>query len=178
MKSRSTEDDFLVRAVAHAFFDSEDGLQECAAGYLLAPVSYSAVAWHIRHNTDLSFDDDFDNWYLNEDGVDEQLSDDCSAPPPQTYPVDEGNDMPDLTSLLEGDEECQRFFIILRSPNSNLQILRESQPYVTADLHALIHGYQLQRVQDIMPRVHALVVHPEDPAYQAEFNRLATTPRS
>lgn len=83
--------------------------------------------------------------------------------------------MPDLSSLFEDREDCKCYFTVLRSPHSNLPTSRQSQPYVIADLHALIQGYQLQKVQDLMPRVHHLSVHPEDPAYAAELHRLTTT---
>ena len=170
-KSRSTPDESLVRAIAGAFFDSEHGLQDCATGYLLPPVSYSVVAWYIRRDTNLKFSDDFDNWYANEEGA---LDKHDHAALAGSLPQEEdGTDMPDLTSLLEHREECAHFFKVLRS-GSNLQTSAKSQPYVVADLHALIQGYQLQKVQDVLPRVHALTLHPEDPAYAAEYDRLTT----
>ena len=173
-KSCSTPDELLVRAIAGAFLDSEHGLQDCATGYLLPPVSYSVVAWYIRQDTDLAFTDDFDNEYANEEDIaDEQDLHHDHAALAKVFPQEEGNSMPDLTSLLE-QGECAHFFKILRSPNSSLQVPAKSQPYVTADLHALIHGYQLQRVQDVLPRVHALSLHPEDSAYAAEYDRLTT----
>lgn len=168
-KSRSTPDESLVRAIAGAFFDSEHGLQDCATGYLLPPVSYSVVAWYIRQDTDLKFNDEFDNWYANEEGaVDEHDHAALAGSLPQE---EDGTGMPDLTSLLEHREECAHFFKVLRS---SLQTPAMSQPYVTADLHALIQGFQLQKVQDVLPRIHVLTLHPEDPAYAAECDRLTT----
>ena len=80
----------------------------------------------------------------------------------------------DLTSLLKEDPGCQRCFKII-SPYSNPQNpTGQAQPYVIADLKALIKGQQLQKVQDLLPRVRYLTVHPEDPAYLTEVNRLTT----
>lgn len=171
-KSRSTPDESLVRAIAGAFFDSEHGLQDCATGYLLPPVSYSVVAWYIRQDTNLKFSDDFDNWYANEEGVVDEH--DRAALAGSLHQEGDGTDMPDLTSLLEHREECAHFFKVLRSSGSTLQTPAMSQPYVIADLYALIQGYQLQRVQDVLPRIHVLTLHPEDPAYAAECDRLTT----
>ena len=173
MKSRSAQDEDLVRAVACAFLDEEHGLQACAAGYLLPPVSYSLVAWYIRQNTEMQFEDDFDNMYASgHDGMGKQNVH-ISYAQNIGYPSDEGNDMPDLTSLLDQDE-CRQFFTVLHSPMSNLQIPRFSQPYVTADLHALIKGNQLQKVQDVLSQTYTLTLHPEDPAYETELRQFTT----
>lgn len=178
IKSHTRPDEDLVRAIACAFFDNEHGLQNCATGFLLPPVSYSVVAWYIRRDTDYVFNDDFDNWYGDEVDVQSEPAKYHTLPHnagflPQ-YTHEEGFDMPmpDLTSLIEGDPDCSRFFRVLCSPNSDVQIPCKSQPYVIADLRALIQGYSLQKVQDILPRIRALTVHPEDPAYAAELNRL------
>ena len=165
MKSHSTEGDILVRAVANAFFDSEHGLQACAKGFLMAPVSYSVVAWYIRRDTDLKFADDFDNCYANEDDAMIEQDRVCNLA---------ANDMPDLTSLLNNQHDCKRYFTVVRSQDSNQQTPQQSQPYVIANLQALIEGSQLQKVQDVLSQVQYLTVHPQDPAYQTEFNRLNT----
>lgn len=174
MKSYSAPDEFLVRAVACAFLDEEHGLQACATGYLLPPVSYSLVAWYIRQNTELNFTDDFDNSYASQyDAVEEQdLRNGSANLPGIGYSSDAGKDLLDLTTLLEDQAECKRCFTVLRSPESNLQTVKESQPYVTVDLHALITGYHLQKVQDLLPQIHVLTVHPEDRTYVAELKRL------
>lgn len=173
MKSRSAEDEDLVRTIACAFLDEEHGLQVCAAGYLLLPVSYSLIAWYIRQNTELQFEDDFDNMYASgHDGMDKQDVHNSYAQKIE-YPFDQGNDMPDLTTLLDQDK-CSQFFTVLHSPDSNLQIPRQSQPYVIADLHALIKGNQLQKVQDVLSQTYMLTVHPEDPAYEMELRQLTT----
>ncbi|DBA82708.1 TPA: hypothetical protein ACH3X1_006943 [Trebouxia sp. C0004] len=91
------------------------------------------------------------------------------------YPFDEGNDMPNLTTFLDQDEFNQ-FFTVLHSPDSNLQNPRQSQPYVIADLHALIKGNQLQKVQDVLSQTYMLTVHPEDPAYETELRQLTVVP--
>ena len=175
MKSRSAQDEDLVRAIACAFLDEEHGLQACAAGYLLPPVSYSLVAWYIRQNTELQFEDDFDNLYASgHDGMDEQDVHNSYAQNID-YPFGERNDMPDLTTFLD-QEECNQFFTVLHSPDSNLQIPKQSQPYVIADLHALIKGNQLQKVQDVLSQTYMLTVHPEDPAYETELRQLTTVP--
>ena len=171
MKSHSTEGDILVRAVASAFFDSEHGLQACAKGYLMAPVSYSVVAWYIRRDTDLKFADDFDNWHANEDDA---MIEQDSLRNLAANQQDEANGTPDLTSLLDNKHDCKRFFTVLRSQDSIQQTPQQLQPYVIADLQALIEGSQLQKVQDVLSQVQYLTVHPEDPAYQTEFNRLKT----
>ena len=171
MKSHSTEDDVLVRATARAFFDSKQGLQACGKGYLMTPVSCGAVAWYIRQETESKSSDDFENLHANEDDAANEHDDFQN---PGADPFDEESDMPDLTSLLEDQPDCKRFFKVLRSPYSNQQTPEKSQPYVIADLHALIQGRQLQKVQDLLSRVHQLAVHPEDPAYVAEFDRLTT----
>ncbi|DBA72662.1 TPA: hypothetical protein ACH3X2_010403 [Trebouxia sp. C0005] len=173
MKSRSAEDDYLVRAIACAFLDEEHGLQACAAGYLLPPVSYSLIAWYVRQNTDLEFDDDFDNMNASgHDGMDEQ-DEHVSYAENVEYPFDEGTDTLDLTTLLDQDE-CKQFFTVLHGPTSNLQNPRQSQPYVIADLHALIKGNQLQKVQEVLSQTYMLTVHPEDPAYETELRQLMT----
>lgn len=174
MKSHSTEGDILVRAIASAFFDSEHGLQACAKGYLMAPVSYSVVAWHIRRHTDVKFADDFDNWHAlpnEDDAIIEQ--DDLRNRIANCQDIK--NDLPDLTSLIEKQHDCKRFFTVLRSQDKNQQTPQQSQPYVIPDLQALIEGNQLQKVQDVLSKVQYLAVHPEDPAYQTEFNRLTAT---
>lgn len=176
MKSYSAPDEFLVRAVACAFLDEEHGLQACATGYLLPPVSYSLVAWYIRQNTELKITDDFDNSYASQyDAVEEQNMQNSSANLPGIeHSFDAGDDMLDLTTLLEDQAECKRCYKVLRSPKSNLQTVNESQPHVIADLHALITGYHLQKVQDLLPQIHVLTVHPEDQTYVAELKRLTT----
>ena len=178
MKSRSAKDEELVRAIACAFFDSKHGLQACATGYLMTPVSYSVVAWYIRQDTVLHSDNDFDNGCASEDdAMDEQDMPSGHAEPSRQY-NGEGNDMPDISSLLEDREDCKRYFTVLRSPHNNLPTPEQSQPYLIADLHTLIQGYQLQKVQDLLPRVHQLSVHPEDPAYATELHRLTTLSKS
>ncbi len=175
MKSRNAQHEELVHAIACAFLDEEHGLQACTTGYLLPPVSYSLVAWYIRQNTELQFKDDFDNLYASgHDGMDEQ---DAHSSYAQNidYLFGEGNDMPDLTTFLDQDE-CSHFFTILHGPDSNLQVPRQAQPYVIADLHALIKGNQLQKVQDILSQTYMLTVHPEDPAYEVELRQLTTLP--
>ncbi|KAL0036533.1 hypothetical protein WJX77_011879 [Trebouxia sp. C0004] len=175
VKSRSTQHEDLVRAIACAFLDEEHGLQACAAGYLLPPVSYSLVAWYIRQNTELQFEDDFDNLYASgHEGMDEQDMHNSNGQNTD-YPFDEGNDMPNLTTFLDQDEFNQ-FFTVLHSPDSNLQNPRQSQPYVIADLHALIKGNQLQKVQDVLSQTYMLTVHPEDPAYETELRQLTVVP--
>lgn len=162
-----------MRAIACAFLDEEQGLQACATGYLLPPVSYSLVAWYIRQNTELQFKDDFDNLYASgHDGMDEQDVHNSYAQNID-YPFDEGNDMSDLTTLLDQDK-CNQFFTVLHSPDSSLQIPRQSQPYVIADLHALIKGNQLQKVQDVLSQTYTLAVHPEDPVYETQLRQLTT----
>ena len=172
MKSHSTEGDILVRAIASAFFDSEHGLQACAKGYLMAPVSYSVVAWHIRRHTDVKFADDFDNWHANED--DAMIEQDDLRNLIANY-QDQKNDLPDLTSLIEKQHDCKRFFTVLGSQDKNQQTPQQSQAYVIADLQELIEGKQLQKVQDVLSKIQYLAVHPEDPAYQTELNRLTAT---
>lgn len=172
LKSHSTEGGILVRAIASAFFDSEHGLQACAKGYLMAPVSYSVVAWYIRRDTDVKFVDDFVNWHATEDDAIIKQDDLRNL---TANRQDEGNDMPDLTSLLETSRGCKHFFTVLHSQDSSQQTPQQSQPYVIADLQALIERSQLQKVQDVLSQVQCLSVHPEDPAYQREFNRLTTT---
>ena len=118
---------------------------------------------------------DFDNLYASgHDGMDEQ---DAHSSYAQNidYLFGEGNDMPDLTTFLDQDE-CSHFFTILHGPDSNLQVPRQAQPYVIADLHALIKGNQLQKVQDILSQTYMLTVHPEDPAYEVELRQLMTLP--
>lgn len=170
MKSNNSEDDFLVRAVAQAFFDSKYGLQACEKGYLMPPVSYSVIAWYIRQETDLELEDDFDNWYASD-------AEDVAVVEQEyrglVYPHEE-MDMPDLTCLLVADPDCEQYFKVLRSPYSNRQIPIQSQPCVIADLSALIKGRQLQKIKDLLPQVRYLTVHPEDPAYLTELNRLTT----
>lgn len=80
--------------------------------------------------------------------------------------------MPDLTHSLESHPNCNRFFTVLPSPNSNEPAPQDAQPYVIADLHAMIEGGQLQKVQDVLSQVHHLTVHPQDPSYQTELSRL------
>ena len=181
MKSCSCEDEILVRAVARAFFDSEAGLQDCAARYLLLPVSYSSIAWYIRQSPETGYDDNASS---------SPAVGDIAADEHETHAVDDNdevlsvhgghdatNDMPDLSVLLE-DQRCQQKFSVLHSPDSNQQISTESQPYVIADLHALIQGYHLQKVQDLLPQIQALTVHPADPAYATELKRLAAAPQT
>lgn len=175
MKSRSAEDEDLVRAIACAFLDEEHGLQACAAGYLLPPVSYSLVAWYIRQNTELQFEDDSDNLYASGHGSMDEQDVHNSYPQKIDYPFDEGTEMPDLTTLLD-QQECNQFFTVLNSPDSNLQTPKQAQPYVIADLHALIKGSQLQKVQDVLSQTCMLTVHPEDPAYEMELRKLTTLP--
>ncbi|KAL3161576.1 hypothetical protein ABBQ32_010439 [Trebouxia sp. C0010 RCD-2024] len=172
MKSNSRKDDVLVRAVAHAFFDSTHGLQSCATGYMLPPVRYSVVAWYVRQEPELAYNDDLDNW---------DASDDENVAVPEHGKLDSGvmayphDDMPwlDLTSLLKDDPGCLRCFKII-SPSSNSQVPREAQPYVLADLNALVKGQQRQKIKDLLPRVRCLTVHPEDPLYLTELERLTT----
>lgn len=167
MKSH-TEGDLLVRAVANAFFDEEHGLQACATGYLLTPVSYSVVAAYLRQETDLEPASGFDQGQaINEDAVFEDTLHESRA----NFWVG-GNDMPDaMTNVLHSHP---RFFTVLCSPDSNEQAPQDAQPYVIADLHALIEGGQLQKVQDVLSQVHHLTVHPQDPSYQTELRRLTT----
>lgn len=171
MKTNSSKDDLLVRAVAHAFFDSTHGLQGCATGYQLPPVSYSVVAWYIRQEPELGFIDEISDHhaYDDEDAVPEQGKLDSGV---MAYSHDQMPSL-DLTSLLQDDLGCLRCFKIL-SPHSNPQIPREAQPHVIADLNALVKGQQQQKIQDLLPRVRCLTVHPEDPAYVTELERLTT----
>lgn len=170
MKSHRTEGDKLVRAVASAFFDEEHGLQACATGYLLAPVSYSVVAQYIRQETNLQSADGFDQGHaIKEDAAVEDTLHESGA-----NLWGGGNDMLDLTHLLENHPKCKGFFTVLPSPNSNDPAPQDAQPYVIADLHAMIEGGQLQKVQDVLSQVHHLTVHPQDPSYQTEFSRLTT----
>lgn len=171
MKSHSTQGEILVCAIASAFLDSEHGLQACAKGYLMAPVSYSAIAWYIRRDTDLKFVDGVDDWHANED--DAMVEQDGLRNLAASREC-EGDDIPDLTSVLENQHDCKRFFTVLRSRDSKQRDPQQSQPYVIADLQSLIEGSQLQKVQDVLSQVQYLTVHPEDPAYQTEFNRLTT----
>ena len=170
MKSHSTEGDMFVRAVAKAFFDEEHGLHACPTGYLLAPVSYSVVAEYIRLETDWGFANGFAPAHaIKEDAAIEDTLYESGV-----NLWGRGNDMPDLTHLLENHPDCKRFFTLLRSPNSDEQTSQVAEPHVIADLHALIEGGQLQKVQDLLPQVHYLTVHPRDPSYQTELRRLTT----
>lgn len=138
------------------------------------------VAWYIGQRTDLHIQDDFDNWFVKK-------KDTCVWPDmynisgrPLTLGMPVG-DMdsaallsPDLTSLIETQPECQPFFTLLRSPNSNLQIPAQSQPYVLADLNALMPRPRRKKVQDILSQVKKLTVHPEHPTYAMQCAKLAT----
>ena len=173
MKSHSAEGDILVRAIASAFFDSKHGLQACAKGYLMTPVSYSVIAWYIKQDTDLKITGNFDSWHASGDGATVEQNTFRNLP---ACCQNEANDTPDLTSLLENQHNCKRFFTVLRCQDSNQQNAQQSEPYVIADLQTLIAGNQLHKVQDVLSQVRYLTVHPEEPAYQTEFNRLTTIP--
>lgn len=158
-----------MRAVASAFFDEEHGLQACATGYLMAPVSYSVVAQYIRQETDMDFADGLDHGHAIKEGA--ALEDTLHESRANLWGGE--NDMPDLTHLLENQPICKRCFTLLLSPDSE-QAPQDAQPYVIANLHALIEGGQLQKVQDVLSQVHRLTVHPQDPSYQTELSRLTT----
>lgn len=162
-KSRGSHSEDLVRAIARACL-SVPGFQACATGYLMLPASFSRIAWYIRNDCpDYSFIDDFDNTLA--DSSDRQ-GNEYDYSDQNHHMHDTAADEWTLTNLLEL-KQCQRYFTILHRSDS-------SQPYVAANLQALIAKPQLPKVQDLLPIVHTVTVHPDNPAFPEECARLQT----
>lgn len=195
-KSRGSETEALVRAIARACL-LVPGFRACAAGYLTPPASYSRVAWFIRNDCpEYEFTDDFENSITSSTGNqngehdnDDAYSDDKSDSDDDytdaqhdsdddytdaQYDSDEASSDQDsaeegwtLTDLLEL-KQCQRYFTILHNPNS-------SQPWVSANWQALVNKPHLKKVQDVLPIVHTVPFHPDNPAFPKYCSKLTTT---
>ena len=160
-KSHGSNTEKVVRAVARACLTMPEGFQACNTGYLVTPVSYSRVARCIRQD----FADDFTNPLKNssdsedEEGYNHYYTDDTD--------YDETSWI--LTGLL-CTKQCSRYFKFLRKP--------PRPPYVIADLSFrsfLVVQNQMRNVQDVLPLLHTVSIHPDDPAYANQCARLKTT---
>ena len=191
-ESQSGQNGDLVRAVARACLSGSHGFKACANGFVLTPVPYSAVAEHIRADCPgISFRNDCSSATLDEEDSDNEEGEDAeeqqyhyyqdsyasSYSNQYTHDSDEESDDCDsnqdddaawtLTQLLDSDD-CQRFFMVLRS-------FKGSQPYVIADLHALIERPQLDELRDVLPSVHTRAVHPDQLTHMTKQKAASDT---
>ena len=192
-ESHTGRNEHLVQAIARACL-SKLGLRTNAAGLLLTPVPYSAVARCITEDCPwIEFHDDYSNSKASLKAEAKTDREERQQGKYQPYSMDPCNSQPifdlkgsrieavsgnrtyngdstrTLTDILDS-KECKRFFAIVHS-------FKGSQPHVIADLHALIQKPQLHEVQDVLPLVQTRAIHPEElAAYLSEDSAQTTAP--
>lgn len=146
------------------------GLQACATGYMMTPVSFSHVAQIVRLECPIYHPITVDTKSDNNSGRQARDStyDDVYSRQILGYPYTKAADNGWTVTDLLHSKQCQPYFTILPSSIS-------SELYVRADLEELVGSSITSSTQWALYYAHTVKVHPDDPAFLVECARLKVT---